>query len=381
MQPLLLNIYHSYREQYRLRLIAGADGLSSPISWLYYTEDIGNISFLRGKELVITTGMMIRSDPNWLYKLIEELAFSSCSGLIINIGNYIKADSISPEILALCDRHDFPLFTMPWQIHIVDIMQDICNQIFMNTYQENTITRLFSDIMTDSAYPMEKYTELESYGFPERAQYTVLLFGNAVSIIHIQNHLDSLQIKYCLFLKKDKIVLIAQNCAREIIQNFLNLLLANNRFRQRQNSQVSHPRIGIGETVHSLMHVRYSYENAVVALDAAVQQNKDYLFFQDFGIHRILYSVTNKEILHHIYEESLGILERFDAENKTQLLETLHIYFQCQKSILDTANTMFTHRNTISYRLKKIQALLPLSLDEPEDTLMLQMAFQIRSIK
>lgn len=29
MQPLLLNIYHSYREQYRLRLIAGADGLSS----------------------------------------------------------------------------------------------------------------------------------------------------------------------------------------------------------------------------------------------------------------------------------------------------------------------------------------------------------------
>ena len=77
----------------------------------------------------------------------------------------------------------------------------------------------------------------------------------------------------------------------------------------------------------------------------------------------------------------LGILERFDAENKTQLLETLHIYFQCQKSILDTANTMFTHRNTISYRLKKIQALLPLSLDEPEDMLMLQMAFQIRSIK
>ena len=90
MQPLLLNIYHSYREQYRLRLIAGADGVSSSVSWLYYTEDIGNISFLRGKELVITTGMMIRSDPNWLYKLIEELAFSSCSGLIINIGNYIK---------------------------------------------------------------------------------------------------------------------------------------------------------------------------------------------------------------------------------------------------------------------------------------------------
>ena len=49
MQPLLLNIYHSYREQYRLRLIAGADGLSSSVSWLYYTEDIGNISFLRGK--------------------------------------------------------------------------------------------------------------------------------------------------------------------------------------------------------------------------------------------------------------------------------------------------------------------------------------------
>ena len=380
MQPLLLNIYHNYREQYHLRLIAGADGLSSPISWLYYTEDIGNISFLRGRELVITTGMMIRNDPDWLYKLIEELTFSSCSGLIINVGNYIQTESISPEILTLCDRHDFPLFTMPWQIHIVDIMQDICNQIFMNTYQENTITNLFSDIITDSVYPLEKYAELESYGFPEQAQYTVLLFGNAVSIIHIQNHLDSLQIKHCLFLRKDKIVLVAQNCNRETIQNFLDLLLANNRFRQRQNSQVSHPRVGVGEPVHSLANVRYSYENAVIALDTAMQQSEDYLFFQDLGLNRILYSIANKDILHHIYDESIGILEHFDAENKTQLLETLQVYFQCQKSILDTAKTMYTHRNTIRYRLKKIQSLLPQSLENPSDVLMLQIAFLIRSI-
>ena len=42
MQSLLSNLYHEFKKQYKLKLLAGEKGLSAPISWVHYVEDIGN---------------------------------------------------------------------------------------------------------------------------------------------------------------------------------------------------------------------------------------------------------------------------------------------------------------------------------------------------
>ena len=52
--------------RYQLTQLAGNAGLHADISWVYLMEDIENTDFLRGGELVITTGMSIHSEQTLL---------------------------------------------------------------------------------------------------------------------------------------------------------------------------------------------------------------------------------------------------------------------------------------------------------------------------
>ena len=57
-------------------------------------------------------------------------------------------------------------------------------------------------------------------------------------------------------------------------------------------------------------------------------------------------------------------LEKHDKDKGTQFLETLYWYLCCDRSLARTADRLFTHRNTILYRVRKIQDDFGLCLDE-----------------
>lgn len=63
MAILLSDLFHTSKDIYKLQLIAGKEGLSQSVLWVYLAEDM-NEDFLRGGELVITTGMFIHQDPD-----------------------------------------------------------------------------------------------------------------------------------------------------------------------------------------------------------------------------------------------------------------------------------------------------------------------------
>lgn len=59
-----------------------------------------------------------------------------------------------------------------------------------------------------------------------------------------------------------------------------------------------------------------------------------------------------------IKDYSLQILQQEDEENNTELYETLKMYFLCAHNVVETANALHIHRNTLIYRLKKIRELI-----------------------
>lgn len=59
-----------------------------------------------------------------------------------------------------------------------------------------------------------------------------------------------------------------------------------------------------------------------------------------------------------IKDYSLQILQQEDAEKNTELYETLKTYFLCAHNVVETANVLHIHRNTLIYRLKKIRELI-----------------------
>ncbi|HEX3012487.1 MAG TPA: PucR family transcriptional regulator ligand-binding domain-containing protein, partial [Syntrophomonadaceae bacterium] len=134
MKLILSDLYYLYKEKYHFSLVAGNEGLTGNLAWVYVSEDILTTNFLRGGELVVTTGLSANQDKDWLYKFVKALISRQCCGLIINTGNYISPKNISDDVIEHCNRYNFPLITMPWDVHISDVMNDYYNEIFIRNY-------------------------------------------------------------------------------------------------------------------------------------------------------------------------------------------------------------------------------------------------------
>ena len=83
--------------------------------------------------------------------------------------------------------------------------------------------------------------------------------------------------------------------------------------------------------------------------------------------------MSRREYLYEFCSSVLGKLYDYDEQNKTNLVETLEQYFQCNSNISTAAKRMYLHRNTFIYRIEKIKGILGSELKDPEEMLELQM--------
>ena len=82
------------------------------------------------------------------------------------------------------------------------------------------------------------------------------------------------------------------------------------------------------------------------------------------GLYKFMFSSGNQaEILDYCTEKLLP-LEAYDHANGTDLVETCWAYYLNGFSVSATADDLFIHRNSMQYRLNKIEELLGFSLDD-----------------
>ena len=93
-----------------------------------------------------------------------------------------------------------------------------------------------------------------------------------------------------------------------------------------------------------------------------------------------LFSDMSKTSLYEDFiKKQLGVLIDYDAQNHTQLLSTLEIYLKNNCNLLHTADELFTHRNTIKYRLKRIEELLHRNMEDSAVLLNLNVALYLKN--
>ena len=83
--PLTLNeLYTQTKQQYHFSMIAGEAGIDHIMNWVYVSEDSSTHDFLKGGELIITTGINCQDEAS-LYDFIETMIKSHTCGMILNI--------------------------------------------------------------------------------------------------------------------------------------------------------------------------------------------------------------------------------------------------------------------------------------------------------
>ncbi|WP_280771637.1 PucR family transcriptional regulator [Salipaludibacillus daqingensis] len=137
--------------------------------------------------------------------------------------------------------------------------------------------------------------------------------------------------------------------------------------------------IGIGHLYLSAMDLCRAFQEAKMALKLSVN-SKDRIqvtHFDELGIMKLLANIR-QELLIDFQKEHLQLLEEYDLRSEEQLTETLRLFLVQSGNIKFCADKMFIHPNTLRHRIKKIETVLGVNLDNYEDITNLMTAFIIR---
>jgi purine catabolism regulator len=135
-------------------------------------------------------------------------------------------------------------------------------------------------------------------------------------------------------------------------------------------------RCGVGPPALELEDWRASFSHAGQALELARRLNSAQpLYYADLSVYRLLFQIEHSPELMAFQEEILGPL--LSAETDGELIHTLEAFFANNGNLTQTAETLYIHRNTLIYRLERINAITGLDLDKPENRLAIQLALHI----
>ncbi|WP_147535277.1 PucR family transcriptional regulator [Bacillus marasmi] len=137
---------------------------------------------------------------------------------------------------------------------------------------------------------------------------------------------------------------------------------------------------GFGKVYKNPTELFRSFQEAKVAFELGILINIKLPFFSDLGLERILYKHDLQDLKEY-YENILGALLEYDAANGTNFLETLEAFSSNQFDMTKTSTALFLHRNTLRYRLKKVEEILNIKLDDVNNRLNISAAFKIKLLR
>lgn len=150
-------------------------------------------------------------------------------------------------------------------------------------------------------------------------------------------------------------------------------------------SAVSDARVytGIGTIADTVHDLPKSHKEAQEVLDVNEMsyQHEPVLSFEELGIYRLLYQFRNdNNRLKEFIPQSLQRLIDYNKSNREQLIETLEMFLMCQQNVSRSADRLYVHYKTVSYRLDKIKEITQMDYEDANEMLSVQVGLKILEI-
>lgn len=144
----------------------------------------------------------------------------------------------------------------------------------------------------------------------------------------------------------------------------------------REDTQEESIHIAYGTVVNDIKEVSRSYKEAKLALDVGriFFDEKDIVAYSTLGIGRLIYQLPLplcKMFIKEIFEGKSP--DEFDEETLT----TINKFFENSLNVSETSRQLYIHRNTLVYRLDKLQKSTGLDLRVFEDAITFKIALMV----
>ncbi|MEA4901640.1 PucR family transcriptional regulator [Desulfitobacterium sp.] len=127
--------------------------------------------------------------------------------------------------------------------------------------------------------------------------------------------------------------------------------------------------IGMG-TQCLLWNVYQSYLEARKAIEITLKMYAQYCLvpYKKIEVYKILADAVKNQELSDLFHKRLGKLLLYDQETGSELLKTLFIYLEQGKNMQETAKRLYIHRNSVKYRLERIEEIAELDLSSAQQS-------------
>lgn len=385
-----------------LKYIAGLNNLDNIIRWPYVTETVTISNWVHGGELLIISGAVVSKKDFDLIKIIKEAIENQIAGALMLIGDeYVPLKLISKELIQLANKASFPLMTIPWNMPLVDIMEDIGSYIINDANIEKSNLDVISSIIFSEKIQEDSFScqcELIGYNISVPQQIMMLQFYNLSTKEKIKDNFIFDNIKkenikdiISTVYNDYDIKLLISNYSNNIVVLFQSTLntsssLANMLPYIEEKISKLYPslqyNIGIGKSYNKISLIKNSFHEAskcIQLLNKLNYRNKVY-YYEKLGLYRLFMELEKGEILSEYIEQTLGILMEYDVQNNTSLVDTLKIYLNKNCNLIEASKSMFIHRNTLKYRIHRIEEITNRSLSDSYTRLDFQNALLIKEM-
>lgn len=134
--------------------------------------------------------------------------------------------------------------------------------------------------------------------------------------------------------------------------------------------------VAIGTVVNDLKNVSASYKEAKMALEVGkiFEENKKIVNYEQLGIGRLIYQLPAPLCKMFINEVLHGLsMDQFDEETLT----TVNKFFENNLNVSETSRQLYIHRNTLVYRLDKLQKMTGLDLRNFDDAIIFKIMLMV----
>ncbi len=138
--------------------------------------------------------------------------------------------------------------------------------------------------------------------------------------------------------------------------------------------------VGVGRDFPSFEHIPDAFRQAELAarLGATLWGGNRAVHYADLGVHRVLFALQEHE---EMIPPALQRLLDHDARHHTDYVRTLAAYLSCMGRLRVAAEQLAIHRNTLEYRMQRIEELAGEPLDDPNNRLALELGIRLLDMR
>ncbi|MGA2320686.1 MAG: PucR family transcriptional regulator ligand-binding domain-containing protein [Solirubrobacteraceae bacterium] len=359
-----------------LELASGHESAKAHVRWVHSTELPDPTPWLRGGELLLTTGVQL-DGPKLQREFVERLADHEIAGL--GFGTGFTHKRLPAALLTAARKRSFPLFEVPYELPFIAITERAFAQLVNERYellQRNMAGDVLAEALTGRLYPEDLQARLRPFGIGE--QVAVLAFSLAdpsAAAAPLERILEREGAHNLVAIRGGLL------CAVIDADGFDPVELAR-KIRGELGARFGPVRAAASRAgaTHSL---RLSFHEARCALEAVRLLNgeaPEVASYADLGAFQLLLSLQDDDALISYCRGVLGPVEQGEGDYGDELLRSLDVFIEHNGHWEKAANALYCHRHTLRYRIRRVEQLTGRDFSHARDRIEFWLALRGREL-